>query len=84
MSESDRDPAVGFRIEERVLHRIDELVDQGEFSSRSALLREGARRVVQSAAAEQRLHGSDDLSDAEIRELKSEARTERFEEDRDR
>jgi Arc/MetJ-type ribon-helix-helix transcriptional regulator len=84
MSESDRDPFVGFRIEERVLDRVDELVEQGEFCSRSELLREGARRVVQSAAAEERLHDSDGLSDAEIRELISDARTEAFEEDRDR
>jgi Arc/MetJ-type ribon-helix-helix transcriptional regulator len=76
MSETDRDPIVGVRIEERILDRVDDLVESGEFASRSALVREGVRRVVQSAAAEQRLGESDELDDQEIRSLISEARPE--------
>ncbi len=42
------------RMDERLLERVDRLVDRGEFDNRSEALREGARRLCLHSEIEDR------------------------------
>lgn len=50
---------VSIRLSERMLERVDRQIEQGEWSSRSDLIREATRRVVTEQECRERLEDDD-------------------------